>query len=199
MGWTASSHVDGRAVFVFHLLQRDDAVAAGVNDFNAVADGEFVFGFNLGPAVIHATYFADKLAAVCERVAGFVVLVVVGRAAVHQACGVATVGQAFEFGDELGVERAACHSIVNRAAVHLRGARHVVQALGAAFDLEGVHANFGEALHVLHRTQVLAVHDVGAVLVFHDGHELTGAALFFEQVNVVGGGVALAIAAGREA
>jgi len=40
------------------------------------------------------------------------------------------------------------------------------------------------------------VHDVGAVLIFHDGHQLARAAHLFNQIDLVGLGVALAAAAG---
>jgi hypothetical protein len=67
------------------------------------------------------------------------------------------------------------HGVVDGAAVDLGGARDVVLALGAALDLERIDADLHQALHMLHGAQVLAVHDVGAVLVFHDGHQLAGA------------------------
>ncbi|MPM95241.1 hypothetical protein SDC9_142395 [bioreactor metagenome] len=44
--------------------------------------------------------------------------------------------------------------------------------------------------------QVPGVHDVGAVLVFHDGHELAGAAHFLNHEDLLGLGVAFAVAAG---
>ncbi len=69
-------------------------------------------------------------------------------------------------------------------------------ALGAALDLERVHADLRQARHVLHRAQVLAVHDVRAVLVFHDGHELAGALFLFEQPHAVGQRVARTAATG---
>src|SRR2546427_4819905 len=69
-------------------------------------------------------------------------------------------------------------------------------SLGAALDLERVHADLHQALHMLHGAEVLGVHDVGAVLVFHDGHQLAGAALFLQQVDLLGLGVARAVAAG---
>ena len=50
--------------------------------------------------------------------------------------------------------------------------------------------------HSLDGAQVFAVHDVGAVLVFHDRHELAGAAFFFEQIDLVGSRVPLPAAAG---
>ena len=167
-----------------------------MDDFNHVADRETVHGFDLGHAVFVTTHRAHKVAALQHGGAGFVVLVVVGGAALQQATGVAPVGQPFQLGDQRGVEGAAGHSIVNGAAVGLRGAGHVVQALGAAFNLERIHTNLGQALHVLNGAQVLGVHDVSAVLIFHDGHHLAGAALFFQQVDGVGLGVALLVAAG---
>jgi hypothetical protein len=94
------------------------------------------------------------------------------------------------------VEGAACYGVVNGAAVDLRCTADVIQALGAPFDLERIHADFDQALYILYRAQVFAVHDVGAVLVFHDGHQLAGAACFFYQVHLVGCRVALAVACG---
>ena len=49
---------------------------------------------------------------------------------------------------------------------------------------------------MLHGAQVLGVHDVGAVLIFHDGHHLAGAAFFLEQIDGIGLGMALLVAAG---
>ena len=84
MRGAASSYFNGSTVFVFHLFQRDDSVATGVNDFNAVTHGEFVFGFYLGPAVGHAAHLTHKLAAVAHGMASLVVLVVIGRTAVSR-------------------------------------------------------------------------------------------------------------------
>ena len=83
MRGAASGHVDGCTVFVFHLFELDGAVATGVDDFNHVAHRKFVLGFHLGPAVSDSPYLTDKLAAVPDRVTGFIVLVIVGRAAVQ--------------------------------------------------------------------------------------------------------------------
>ncbi|EWS63368.1 hypothetical protein Y695_03400 [Hydrogenophaga sp. T4] len=164
-----------------------------------VAHGEAVLGLHLGPAVFaHLQHLAHELAAVAFAVAGDVVLVVLRRAALHQAAGVAAVGQAFQLQQQLGVEGLAGHGVVDGAAVDLRGARHVVVALGAAFDLERVDAHGRQLAHVFDGAQVFAIHDVGAVLVFHDRHELARAAGFFDQPDLVGLGVALAVAHGRE-
>ena len=168
-----------------------------MDDLKRVADREFVFGFDLCPAVADGFDFAHKLATVRGRAA--VVLVALRRAAFQKARGVATVGQTLQLGDEFGVERATRHRVVNGATVHLRGAADVVQAFGAAFDLERIDANLDQFFDQFDRAQVFAVHDVSAVLVFHDGHELAGATCFFDQVDLVGSGVALAIARSGEA
>ena len=38
---------------------------------------------------------------------------------------------------------------------------------------------------MLHRAQVLGVHDVGAVLVFHHRHQFARTVLLFEQIDFV--------------
>jgi hypothetical protein len=137
----ARRHGDGLAFGVFHGRELHGSVAGGVDDLDPVAHGKAVLGLHLGPAVRHRLHLADELAARGHRVAGFVVLVVLRRAALQKAAGVAAVGQAFQLGDQLGVEGAAGHRIVDGAAVHLRGARHVVLALGAALDLQRIDAD----------------------------------------------------------
>ncbi len=181
-----------------HAFQAERAVARGVDDFQPVAQREAVLGLHLGPAVAAGHHLAHEQAAQGLRAAGVVVLQVLCRPALQEAGRVAPVCQSVEFGQHRRVEGPAGHRVVDGTAVHLGGARHVVAALGAAFDLEGVHADAHEPVHVLHRAQVAAVEDVGAVLVFHHRQQLAGAFLFFEQVGAVGQRMAGCAAAGRE-
>ena len=183
---------------ILHGLQGHDLVARGVDDFDAVANSKAVFHLYLQPTIARFGFadLAHELAALRLRTAGFVVLVGVGRATLQKAGGIAPVAQAFQLGNQLGVEWSACHGIVDGAAVNLRRAADVIQAFGAPFDLERIHADPGQALHILYGAQILAVHDVGAVLVFHDGHQFARATNFFDQVHLVGQRVAHAIACG---
>src|SRR5690606_26561040 len=82
--------------------------------------------------------------------------------------------------------RPAGERVVDGLAIHLGGARHVVVALGATFDLQRVHAHLHQALHVLHGTQVLGVHDVGAMLVLGGFHELARTGHVFQQEDLIG-------------
>ena len=112
-----------------------------------------------------------------------------------EAVGVAAVGEAFEFAQQFGGERLAGHRVVDRLAIGLAGARHVVGTLGAPFDLQGIDADFHQPVHVLDGAQILRVEDVGAVLVFLDRHQFAGALLLFEQDFLIAGGMQLVIPA----
>jgi hypothetical protein len=70
-------------------------------------------------------------------------------------------------GESLSIEagRATGHSVINGCQISLRSAGHVIRALGAAFDLERIHPDFHQTLHVLDGAQVFGIHDVGAVFV----------------------------------
>ncbi|MCY1552819.1 hypothetical protein D9M68_892410 [compost metagenome] len=104
----------------------------------------------------------------------------------QKALGIAAMGQGFQGAQQRLVERPAGHGIVDRLAVDLGGARHIVVGLGPALDLQRVHAHLHQALDMLHRAQVLGVHDVGAVLVLVGGHLLAGAAGILEQEQLIG-------------
>ena len=88
-----------------------------------VADGQAVLRLPLCPAVSHGFDFAHELAALRERMACFVVLVVLRRASLLKADGAAAAGQVFLLGGQLRVEGATGHGAVDGAAVHLGGAR----------------------------------------------------------------------------
>lgn len=81
----AGGGVDGLAA-AFHGVQGDGLVAAGMDDFQCVAHGKFVFDFDGGPAfAVDGGDFADVLAAFGDGVAGEVVLVVLGLVAFQKA------------------------------------------------------------------------------------------------------------------
>ena len=78
----ARGDLHGLAFFVLHLRQFDLAITAGVDDFERIAQRKLVFGFHQGPAIFaHGADFAHKLAALVERMACFVVLVILRWAA----------------------------------------------------------------------------------------------------------------------
>ena len=58
----ARRNIDRRAVFVAHVVQRHDKIAARVNDLEPVADGEAVLHFHFGPSVGHRLHVADVMA-----------------------------------------------------------------------------------------------------------------------------------------
>lgn len=83
-----------------------------------------------------------------------VVLVLVVHVAAQEALGVAAVGE--DSGCPSGaVERLAGRRVVDRLAVDLGGARHVVVGFGAALDLQRVHADPRQPLDVLYGAEVL--------------------------------------------
>ena len=94
--------------------------------------------------------------------------------ALIEAVGITAAGQTFQVRQQFRIKRAACQNVIDRAAVNLGGTGYVIQRFGAAFDLERVDADFHQPFHVFNRAQILAVHDVGAVLVFQDWHHFTG-------------------------
>ncbi|CAD5378160.1 hypothetical protein OF001_U290019 [Pseudomonas sp. OF001] len=184
----ARRHRGALALLVEHMLEAEVEVALRAHQLEQVADLEAVLHRHLGQAVLaHPGELADELLALGQRVAVLVVLVFVVHVAAQEALGVAAVGQRFQGVHQRHVERPPGHRVVDRLAVHLGGARHVVVALGAALDLQRVHAHLGQALDVLHGAQVLGVHDVGAVLVLERFHVLAGTVAFFQQHHLVGG------------
>lgn len=181
----------------FHVVERaedDFAVAARLDDFDAVAAFEVVFRFNGGKPGrgVVGDDFADELLGGGVGAAGIVVLLCLNLPADEEAVGVATVGKSFQFAVERRVECATGVGVVNRLAVELRGARRVVEGFGAPFDFQAIDADAHQLADVLDGAQVAAVHDVGAVFVFGDFHVFAGAVFFFEVIDAVGERVAFA-------
>ena len=181
----------------FHVVERaedDFAVAARLDDFDAVAAFEVVFRFNGGKPGrgVVGDDFADELLGGGVGAAGIVVLLCLDLPADEEAVGVATVGKAFQFAVELRVKVAPGVGVVYRLAVELRGARRVVEGFSAPFDFQAVHTDAHQLADVLDGAQVAAVHDVSAVLVFGDFHVFAGAVFFFEVIDAVGERVAFA-------
>lgn len=75
--------------------------------------------------------------------------------AAQEAFGVAAVRQAFQRGKQGRIEGFAGGRVVDGAAVDLGGAGAVVEGLGAAFDLQRVHAELRQTLHVLDGAQIM--------------------------------------------
>jgi len=152
----ARSHLDGFAALVLQSLKTQVEVALRRHQLQSVAHREAVLHLHLGQAVAaFAGQLADELLALGEREAAFVILVFVMHVAAQEAFGVAAVGQRFEGIHQRLVEWPAGEGVVDGLTVDLRSARHVVVALGAAFDLQRVHAHMHQALDVLHGAQVL--------------------------------------------
>ena len=101
--------------------------------------------------------------------------------ATEETFGIAPVGEGFQFVHQAHVEGLALHRFVDGAAVDLGGAGHVVGALCPAFDFQGVNTHLCQFSDVLNGSQVLGVHDVGAVLVFVGGDEATRTVGLFQQ------------------
>jgi len=169
---------------VFHAGQRQDMVARGMHTFQTVANGESVFDLDFHEAAggIESDGIADVEAAIRFGAAAQVVLVLGIVMTLQETIGVATVGQTFELAEQGRVERLAGDGVVDGLAVSLAGARDVIRALGATFDLQRIDADFDQTVHMLDGAQILRIEDVGAVLVFLDRHEFARTLLFFEQV-----------------
>jgi hypothetical protein len=78
------------------------------------------------PSASHCQHVADVEAAPGFGMAAQVVLPLVFVVALVEAVGVAAIGQALEFAEQSGVERAAGNGVVDGAAIDLCGARDVV-------------------------------------------------------------------------
>jgi hypothetical protein len=178
------------AVVRQHAVQGNVVVAARVHDFDLVAHAEAVFHIHARPAVFDADHIAHVLAAVGLGCAAHIVLVRLRVVALVEAVRVATVGQTLQLAQQADIERTTGHRIVNRAAVHLRRAGRIVQRLGTAFDFERIDAYLDQTLDVLDGAQIFRVHDVGAVLVFDNRHQLARTLGFFDQIRTVGQRVA---------
>ncbi len=70
------------------------------------------------------------------RHAAHVILVFLRVMTLIETIGIAAVRQALQFAEQVLVEWTPCDRIVDRAAIHLRGARHVIARLGTALDLQ---------------------------------------------------------------
>ena len=71
-------------------------------------------------------------------------------------------------------------------------AGHIVEGLGAAFDLQAVHARLADQVNEGRGAQIVGVKDVAAVLVFADLVQLAGAGLLAQVVLPAAGLGALA-------
>ena len=186
---------DGFAAFgIIKFAEDDFAVAARLDDFDAVAAFEMVFcldGGQSGCGIVGGD-FADELLRGGIGGAAGVVLLCLDLPADEEAVGVAPVGQPFQFGVECRVECAPGVGVVNRLAVELRGAGGVVEGFGAPLDFQAIDADAHQRADVLDGAQVAAVHDVGAMFVFGDFHVFAGAVFFFEVIDAVSERVALA-------
>src|SRR3989338_6450139 len=134
-----------------HFIQFDDAVAGGVDDLQSVAYLKFILYVDLGDAVGAADDVADVLLARIFGVAAQVVLMFVSVVAFEEAVGVAAACQRIQRTQQRVIERSARDRIVDGLAVYLRGARDIVDGLGAAFDLQRIHADLHQPLDMLHR------------------------------------------------
>ena len=98
-----------------------------------------------------------------------------------EAAGIAAIGQTIELTDQAGSQRPASHRIVDRLAVGLTGAGDVIGRLGAAFDLQRIDPDFGQAGDVFDRAKILRVENIRAMLIFFDGHQLAGTQRLFQH------------------
>src|SRR5690554_167634 len=171
----------GFAVAVFHGVGAKAQVAGRGDQLQLVAGGKLVLHVDGQPGAIGIADGADHLLGAEVRGALFVGLVFLRHVPAQEAFGVAAVRQCFQFVHHVHVKGFAGERVVDGLAVHLGGAGHVVGALGAAFDFQGVHAHIDQFRHVLDGAQVLGVHDVGAVLVFIGGNESARAVGLFQQ------------------
>ena len=82
---------------------------------------------------------------------------------------------------EIIVERVG-QVLVQRLAVSSSHAGHIVERLGAAFDLQAVHTRLADKVQERGGAQIIGVEDVAAVLVLADLIQLAGAGLLAEIV-----------------
>ena len=149
--------------------------------------------------LIPAGHVADIAAAARFGVAAQVVLHFVLVVALIKPVGIAPVGQPLQFAEQARVKRTSGKGVVNGTAIDLRRPCDVVGRFGAPFDLQRINANVHQAPDMLDRTQITGIHDVAAVFVLFDGHQLAGTFAFFEQPDIPGrirrGGLQLVIPA----
>ena len=98
------------------------------------------------------------------------------RLSEEKARGVCTVGHLVQFlqprcFDMVGLLRQAG---IQRRAIRLHNARHIVNALHASLDLQTVHAACDDLFQIREQAQILRVHDIGTALILGDGIVLSG-------------------------
>ena len=135
-----------------HLVQHNNMVAGRMNDFELVADLEFIFHVDLGKAARATDDVADILLAEALGVSAHIVLLFVGVVAFVEAVGVTSARQCIQRAQQAQVERAACHGVIDRLAVNLRGARDVIDRFGAAFDFQRIDADFDQSFDMFGAT-----------------------------------------------
>ena len=67
----------------------------------------------------------------------------------EEALGVAAIRHVLQCIHQSFVEASACHSVINRFAIRLCGACHVVMRFGAAFDLQRMYTELHQLLNML--------------------------------------------------
>src|SRR5690606_31252054 len=156
---TARGHVEALALARLQCVEADMLVAGGSHDAQGVTALETVLHVDSQPLTIRINDFAHQLLAAEHRGALFVLLVFLRRMATEEALGKTTTRHGFELVHQLHIESLAGEGIINGATVDLRSARHIVGALGAALDLQRMHAHADQLADMLHGTQVARVHD----------------------------------------
>ena len=174
---------DGFTAPVLDMLEDETTIATRQHQLHAIPHLEAVLDVDLENAAVGvvADHLADKLLVHPHRVATLIVLVLVVDMTAIEALRVAAVGEVVEFIHQTHVEGTARHGVIDGPTIDLGGARNIVVGLGAPLDLQRGDAHLGEPRHVLHGTQILGVHDIGAVLILEDRHQLTGACGILDQ------------------
>lgn len=103
---------------VLYMFERKVDVTLRSHDLRAVADRELIFHRHFGQMTMTlAGEFADKLLAFGNRIAVFIILIVVVGVAAQEAFGIAAVGQTFQRLQQTGVERFTGGGVVDRFTV----------------------------------------------------------------------------------
>ncbi len=114
-----------------------------------------------------------------------VVLVFIVDMAAQEPFGIAALGQGLQIGHQAAVKLTTRHRIIDGLAIHLGGPCAVKVRLGAALDLQRMHAHFRQPRHMLYSTQILGVHDVSTVFVLERGHRFIGTVGFVQYKHFV--------------